>query len=241
MYRFPLLAGIFIVFLSPLSAQRVGLSAGYLYTQHKAMDQAVRYFNFSHPSHGTHAFLRHGFYASIEYSMAFKKKVFFLAPRFTYWESQSETEAYVYPITSINHGIDISLGANWYLLAKGSNQGKPRSFARNFFLSLQLGASRVSHQIEAPDRSFLFQGQKYLPTATTPFAHLGIGYDIFTLAVFSFTPEVSVGYLAPFSFAHLSEVYTSESQTFEEISPTGRFYIQAGLAIRLHSLKSTYR
>ena len=224
-----------------LLAQRIGLSSGYVYARHEATDQAIQYFNFSHPTHGTHSFLRNGFYFSFDYSHDIRKKVLFISTRVSYWQVQSSTNSYVYPIRSTTQGTNLSVGLNWYLLAEGSNLGNPSSFIRNFFTSFNLGAAYMTHSISDENRVFLLEGETHQPTSVAAFTNIGIGYDIFTLPIFSFTPEVRIGYMMPFTFANLSQVYTSASSSFEEISATQRIYFEAGLTIRLHLLQTTYR
>ena len=107
--RYILLLSLLVVSsLQPLFAQRIGLSSGYVYAQHESIDQAIQQFNFTHPTHGDHAFLRHGFYFSFDYSHNISKKVLFISSRFSYWQMQSNTNSYVYPITSTTEGTNIS-------------------------------------------------------------------------------------------------------------------------------------
>ena len=242
MMHYVLLIGLLLLStFRPLLAQRIGLSSGYVYAEHGATDEAIQHFNFAHPTHGTHSFLRHGFYFSFDYSQDMSRKVLFIRPRISYWQIQSRTESFVYPITSTTEGTNISIGLDWYPQAKGSNQGNPTSFARNFFVLFSLGAAYMRHSIYSENRAFLLKGETYQPTSTATFIDLGLGYDFFTLPTFSFTPEVRIGYMMPFTFTNLSQVYTSESQSLDEIDATRRIYFKAGLSIRLHSLKTTYR
>ena len=241
MHYILLLSLLVISSLRPLFAQRIGLSSGYVYAQHESIDQAVQQFNFTHPTHGDHAFLRNGYYFSFDYSHNISKKVLFISSRFSYWKMQSHTNSYIYPITSTTEGTNLSLGLHWYLLAKGSNLGAPATFVRNIFTFFDLGVANMRHSVSDKDRTLLFEGETYQPNSAAAFTELGFGYDIFSLPIFSFTPELRVGYMMPFTFANLSQVYTSASYSFEEIAATKRFYVEAGLTIRVHGLRSTYR
>ena len=240
MLRYLLALGLFCGVIYPLSAQRYGLSLGYTYGLHSGLDEAIKHFNFTHPEHARHPFVRHGFYGSAEFSFPIRSSaVFFASPRLTYWQVQSTSRSFIFPVKSITRGIAAQLNIDYYAFVS-IGRGNPRSFFRNLFFNLHGGGAYILHQISTADERLQIKGKTYAPTATTPFAGLGIGYDIFTLPVFSFTPELRAGYVLPFEFEDLGTAYTGGS-LLKVNSKSSRIYFQFGIAMRLHHRRTTYR
>ena len=226
--------------VQPLSAQRIGLAVGYDYSTHPTLRKAVEEFNFSHPTHGKHTLHTHGAYASLAYGQRLGDNRFFLTPRIGYWFTRSRTQSFVYPLQSVTMGLEAELGLDIYPFSSGDNTA-PLSFSRNFHVNVHAGATYMFHQLFLEGEALRVNEERYFPTAIAPFAGLGLGFDFFSLPVFSFTPEIRAGYIFPFGFDDLHLAYSGGSNLAPEIGKSGRIYLQVGVAFRLHALRTTYR
>lgn len=240
MFRFFLLILLIVLVPQSLFAQRAALSVGYTYGLQSNLDNAVQHFNFTYPTHGQHPPIRHGFYGGLEYSMALGSKRLFLSPKLSYWQTQSKSNSFVFPVQSTMRSIEVQIGADVYVLASSSRRGSRHAFSKSFFCNAHLGVARLSHQVTFAQKTRRVRDAIYQPTAIAPFVGIGVGYDIFTLPTFSFTPEIQAGYMAPFTFEDLGLAYTGGS-LLKTASTSGRIYIKMGVAMRVHALRSTYR
>ena len=239
---FLLLVLLFWSVQSTVVAQRVALSLGYNYGSQGNLDNAIKQFNFTHPAHGQHPFVRNGFYGSLEYSLPIRSTVFFISPRVGFWQVQNKSNSFVYPLRSRTQGLDAQFSVDYYALSLGGRKSSPFSFNRNLFFNLHFGVAYITHEIEAAEEPLRIRDEVYEPTAIAPFFGLGVGYDIFTLPTFSFTPEIRAGYMLPFELKDLNTAYTGGTLIGEDAdNKSGRIYLQLGVAMRLHGRRTTYR
>ena len=208
---------------------KLGLGAGYERARVETFNEAIRYFNLSHPTLN-HNFIDDGVYLQTNFSFRVYKQ-FFLTTRFNYHQMSAAVDDYVYDWSTSLHQYNVSLAGDVYPF-KFSRRRK--GGGRYLFLSAFGGASYLLPEIMQDNNTLTFGGEPYDPSTILPYVGLGLGYDLFTLNKVSITPEIRASYYFPFGFENLSHVY-SQSQLIGQDKTAPLMQVQGGIQLRYHS------
>ena len=222
-----------------LSAQRLGLEAGYVYNYIDALDVATKHFNFVHAEQATFSPLRHGFYLNTGYDLSLDRgHQLFLTPSATFWQAEQSTRSFLYPVRAQIRGYEAQVGLDYYAFT--DTKEDISSFGHNFFFTLHAGLAWLEHQLFFADLPFQIRGKNYKASVLTPFTQFGAGFDVYIFPTFSLTPQVRIGYMLPFTFKDLSVPYTG-GRLLDFPSQSARIYLKFGISARLHAKSTTHR